>query len=264
MSLQVAPSGVGSPALAYADTEPVGVPTVSDPATALLALILKSQGVQSDAALKDVRGTNELIEQTRREIQDAMKRTAEADKHSGFWDKVSKVFSGDIGALCEVVAAVAVTAATGGVGAPALLAMAAAGLSVGCDIAQRAGADPKLCAALSLAGAAAGFAVGDIGAGAGFWAGVAKGAALTHAAADGFGTSATVVSQNYHADSLVAQADTTGARGQQTAAVFDYNLALDALDRAVRGSSRAESTASNIVQSENDGRTALIARMGTV
>jgi hypothetical protein len=234
---------------------------MSDPASALLALILQSRGTQSDVAREDVNRANELIEQTRHQLQEAMKRAADAEDKSGFWNKLSKVFSGDIGALCEVVAAAAVIAATGGAGVTAVLAMAAAGLSVSSDVAQHAGADPKLCLALSAASGLAGLAMGNAG-GAGFWAGVAKGAQLTHVAANGASTGASIASGNYHADSLDAEADATAARSRQSDAIFDFNLALDVLDHAARDTSHAEQSASNIVKSENDGRTSLIARLG--
>jgi hypothetical protein len=264
MSLQVQPSGGGSAALAYADTEPDGVPTVTDPAIAMLALILESRGAQADCAREEVNGANERLEQARRQIQDAMKRAAEADKHSGFWNKLSHVFSGDIGALCEVVAAAAAIVATGGAGVTVVLAVAAAGLAVSSDVAQRAGLDPKLCLALSAAGALAGLAMGNAADGAAVWEGIAKGAELTHVAAGAAGAGATVASSNYHADSLAAQADSTAARGRQTTALFDFDLALDVLKRSASDSSRAEQATSNIVQSENDGRTALVARLGAV
>jgi len=126
MTLQIPPGGGSSPPLAYADTEPDGVPIANDPAVAMLALILQSRGAQSAAATQDANHAKEMIDQTRRQIQEATKRAAEAEEHKGFWDKLGSVFSGEIGTLCEIVAAVAVSVATGGVGAAGALALTAA------------------------------------------------------------------------------------------------------------------------------------------
>jgi hypothetical protein len=262
MALEIHANGGGSATFAYADTEPNGLPAVSDTATALLALIFQSRGAQTEASREDVEHANQVIEQTRRELQEALKRAAEAEDHSGFWNKLSQVINGDIGALCEVVASVAVIAATGGVGTAGVLAIAAAGLALGSDVAQRAGVDPKLCLGLSAAGALAGLALGNVGDAPAFWATVVKGSEFAHAAAGAAGAGATVASTEYHADALDAQTDATDARNRQTDALFDYDLALDVLERAARDTSRAEASASNISQIENDARTTLIARLG--
>jgi Mrp family chromosome partitioning ATPase len=262
MTLQIPPGGGSSPPLAYADTEPDGVPTVNDPAMAMLALILQSRGAQSAAATQDANHAKEMMDQTRRQIQEATKRAAEAEENKGFWDKLGAVFSGEIGTLCEIVAAVAVSVATGGVGAAGALALTAAALSASGEVAKRAGASPVLCAVLSGAGALAGLAVGNVAGASALCTAVTDGAKVVHFAADASGIGATVVAQQWEATALDRQADATAARGQQSVALFDYDLALDALERAVRDTTRAQTTTANIVQTENEGRLGLIARLG--
>jgi len=262
MTLQIPPGGGSSPPLAYADTEPDGVPIANDPAVAMLALILQSRGAQSAAATQDANHAKEMIDQTRRQIQEATKRAAEAEEHKGFWDKLGSVFSGEIGTLCEIVAAVAVSVATGGVGAAGALALTAAALSASGEVAKRAGASPALCAVLSGAGALAGLAVGNVAGASAVCTGVEEGAKVAHLAADVGGIGATVAAQHWEATALDRQADATAARGQQSVALFDYDLALDALERAVRDTTRAETTTAKIVQTENEGRLGLIARLG--
>jgi len=263
MSLTIQPSGGVTNEAAFADTEPDGVPLANDPATALLALILQSRGVQSDSAREDVNHANQVIEQSRREIAEALKRAADADKHSGFWGKLSAVFSGDIGAIAEIIGAAAIIVATGGAGAAGVLAIAAAGLSAGAEVGQKLGLDPKICLALSAGAAIAGIAVGKVPDVSEFCATVAKGCKIAGAAANVASVGATTVAGQYQADAVDAQADATRSRAVQSDAVFDFNLALDILTRAARDSSRAQSTVSNIEQTENDGRTALVARLGT-
>jgi hypothetical protein len=253
---------VQASALAYADTEPAGVSTISDPAAALLALMLRSNAAQSGAARVDIDHATQVIEDTRRQIKEAMQRAADAQEHSGFWNKLSDVFSGDIGALCELVAAAAVVAATGGVGAAGVLAISAAAFSVSGEVAKRAGASPAVCSALAGVGALAGMAVGNVGGASAAWQAVATSAKGAGALATGGGIGATVVADNWQATAMDRQADATAARGEQSVAASDYDLALGQLERAARDASRAGSTAANIMQTENDGRMSLVARLG--
>lgn len=262
MTLQVQGSGGSSAASAYADTQPADVGTISDPATALLELILKNGEAKSDASRADIDRASRLLEDTRREIKEAMQRAAEAQDHSALWDKLSQVFSGDVGALCEVVAAAAVIAATGGTGAAGVLAIAAAGFCVSGDVAKHAGWSPGVCAVLSGVGALAGAAMGNVGGASAAWQAVAASAKGVGFAANAGGIGATVVSKEWHATAMDRQADATAARGQQNIAASDYDVALDHLARAARDMSRGESTVANIVQTENDGRMALISRLG--
>lgn len=264
MILELSASGGRAAALTPLDSQPNGEPAMSDPALAVLALILQSRAERSHAAAEDVTRANELIEQARHEIQDAMKRAAEADEHSGLWSKLSSVFTGDVGAICELVAAAALVAATGGTGAAGVLAIAAAGLCAGADVAEHLDLPPGVSIALSAGGALAGLVAGNVTGSPGFWEALAKTANVTHTVANAAGAGAQITAAKDRAAALDARTDATVARGRQNDAVFDFNLALDVLDRAARDTSRARATTSEIVKSDNDGRSALIARLGAV
>jgi hypothetical protein len=263
MTLAIETRGGVSDVAAFADTEPDAVSVANDPALALLALILQNRGAQSNAAREDVNHANEMLEQSRREIQEAMKRAAEADQHSGFWSKLGAVFSGDIGAIAEIIGAAAVIVATGGAGAAGVLAIAATGLSAGAEVGQKLGLDPKICLALSGAAAVAGIAVGKVPDVSEFCATVEKGCKIVGSAAMAASVGATTVAGQYQADAADAQTDATRARAVQADASFDFNIALDMLARAARDTSRAEGTAAKIEQAESDGRASLMARLGT-
>jgi hypothetical protein len=228
----------------------------------MLALILKSRAAQGESAREDVHQAQEQVEQARREIQDALRRTAEAHKHSGFWHQIGAVFKGDVGAICEVIASVAVVAATGGVGAAGVIAIAAAGLTVGSTVAQKLGLDPKICAGLSAGAALAGALVGNMANASEFCQALVEGSHLVEIGAKGVGQAADTVGNNYDAAAANDQADATAARGQQNTALLDFNLALEVLQKVARDTTHAESTTADIVKSQDDGRTALISRLG--
>jgi hypothetical protein len=135
-------------------------------------------------------------------------------------------------------------------------------LIVSGDIAKHAGASPAVCAALSGAGALAGIAVGNVGGATAAWQAVATGAKCVGLAASAGGIGATAASTEWHAAAMDRQADATAARGEQSSALFDYDLAIDELAKAARDTSRGQNTVANIVQTENDGRMGLIARLG--
>jgi hypothetical protein len=262
MTSQVSGTGGASTPLAYADTEPDGVPLLNDPAAQLLALILQNRSAQGAVSEADIERAKKMLEEMRREINEALQRAAQAEEHHGFLDKLSSFFSGDIGVLCEVIAAAAVIAATGGVGAAGVLAVAAAGLSLSSDVAQHAGASPAVCAGISLTGAAVGLASGNVASASEAWSAVATGAKIVHCAADIAAAGALTAATEWHATALDHQADATEARGQQNIALVNYDLAIEALARATRDTTRAEQGLSNVVQTQNDGRMALIARLG--
>jgi len=237
------------------------VPVTSDPGSALLAHILLSRGVLSDSAREDVNRANAALEEARRQMREALERARDAADKSGFWGEISSVFNGDIAAVAEVVASAAAIVATGGAGAACVLALVSAGLSIGAEVGEKVGLDPKLCMALAVGGAIAGVAVGRLDVPNGVWADVAKGARIADAAATATGSAATLVSENYRADSMNAQADAATARGAQDDAVFRFNQALEVLQKCARDVQRADSTVANIGKDEADGKSALLARM---
>ena len=236
-------------------------PSPSNLAAALMTLLIQSRGAESDAARQNIDHANDLLEQARRHVQEAMARAAAADDSGGFWDQVSQVFNGDITAIAEVVATAALMAACGP-GAPAILALVAAGLTLGADMGERLGLDPTLCAGLAVTGAVAGLVTGNVASTTGLWADVAMGARAAQAAAAGVGGGAHVAAGEHHADAVDARADATSARGTENDAEFRFNVALKALASAARDLERGATAASNIVRGDGDSRTALIARLG--
>jgi hypothetical protein len=258
MSIDSSPSG-STPGSLLADSAALGS---ADPATALLALMIRSRAAESGAARESVNHANDLIDEARRRVQEEMKRAADAEEHAGLWDSLGAVFQGDIAAIAEVVATAALVAATGGTGTVAILALVATGLSVGADVGEKLGLDPKICAGLAIAGAAAGLAAGNLEAPAGVWASVARGAHVVQGAATAAGGGAHLAAGELHADALDARAEETRARGAEGAAVLSFNQALGSLARAVKELEQAGVTASSIARENNDGRATLLARMG--
>jgi hypothetical protein len=236
----------------------------SDPAVALLALMLASRSVQSDVARTDVEYQSKVVAEMRAQIQDALKRAEEAQQDSGFWGDVASVLGGDVAAICGLIAAAAFVVATGGAGAPAIVALAAAGLTVGADVGERLGLDPKLCVGLSTAGALLGVLGGNVNGAAGVFGTVAKVANVSQGVATAGGGGAHVAEREFHAQALDAQADAKQARGAQADAWLRLEMALEVLRRAAEDIERGKHTVSKIEDSNSAGRSALIARLGGI
>lgn len=263
MNHAVTSAGSGtSPSLPSPEDNPPLAWVASDPATALLALMLESRGASATVARQDVNHAKQLLDDARRELREAMQRAAEAQDDAGFWDCLSSVFSGDIAAIAEVVAAAAMVAATGGVGALGVLALVGAGLSLGADVGQRLGLDPKLCAALGAIGGIAGFLSGNASSLTGVWADVATGARVAHVATFGAAGATHSVAEQRRADAVDAEADGARARGSEDDANFLFDQALDTLKRLARDIERGQASASNIARTRDDGRLALVAGVG--
>jgi hypothetical protein len=237
------------------------VPVTSDPGSALLTHILMSRGALSDNAREDVNRANAALEEARRQMREALERARKAEEKSGFWGAVSNVFSGDLAAVAEVVASAAAVVATGGAGAAGVLALVSAGMSIGADVGERAGLDPKICAVLAAGGAITGVAVGQFGVSEGAWAELAKGARVANGAATAAGTGARAAAGAFHADALDAGADAQRARDAQGDAMFRFNAALEVLQKCARDVQRADSAVGSLIEDQADGKSALIARM---
>ncbi|HEV8549631.1 MAG TPA: hypothetical protein VGQ57_11400 [Polyangiaceae bacterium] len=263
LSTRVAPSG-GAPISdhddAHGSTPCAG--GYSDPVMALLALMIQSRGVQSEVARADVEQQSRLVEEMRDHIQAAMKRAEEAQDHAGFWGELQSVLGGDVAALCGVVAALALTAASGGLGAPAILALAAAGMSATADLGDRLKLDPRICAGLSIGGALVGILGGGVSDAAGFWSTLSKGANVTQAVAAGGGSGAGVAEGQFQATALEARADSKQFEAQRVDAWQRLELAIEILKGAARDLTRGEGTAADTLTSKSAGRTAILARMG--
>lgn len=235
---------------------------VSDPGAALLAIMLTSRGAQVTRARETVDHANEMLKEARAQLREAMQRAADAQEDSSFWDVLSNVFSGDVTAIVEVVAAAAVVAATGGTGAVAMLAVAGAALTTTADIGKHCGLDPSLCAALGAVGAIAGVLVGNAAGFTGLCADISKGAEVVKAGAEGAGAVTHAVSEERAADADDARADATEARGKEDDATFRFDEALASLRRIARDLDNGQQLASNVSRTSSDGRLALVAGVG--
>jgi hypothetical protein len=247
---------------------PVGPPVSSgalaqgDLAAAILQIIAQNSGNRQDAAKADAGEARALVERAREEIQAAIERANEAEGHAGFWSDVSSVLGGDVAAIAGVVAAVALAVATGGVGAPAVIALVAAGLTVGAKAGDALGADPRLTAAMGIAGGVLGLFAGNAAGASTAWTTVAQvGSAAQGAASAGSG-GATVAEGHFRGVVIDERANAQDARGRQNDAWLSLDLAMAELDRACRDVARAQSGAAKIEATENEGASAIIAKIG--
>jgi hypothetical protein len=247
---------------------PLGPPVLSgasaegDLAAAILQIIVQNSGNRQDAAKADAAEAHALVERAREEIQAAMQRAAEAEEHASFWSDVSSVLGGDVAAIAGVVAAVALAVATGGAGAPAIIALVAAGLTVGAKAGEALGADPRLTAAMGVAGGVLGLFAGNAAGASTAWTTVAQvGSGVQGAASAGSG-GATAAEGHFRGVVVDERANARDARGRQNDAWLCLDLAISELDRACRDVARAQSGAAKLETTQNEGASAVIARIG--
>lgn len=233
----------------------------NDLGAALLALVMKSLNTSSNQALADVEHANQLLERARAEVDAAMKRAEEAEDSAGFWGDLREVLGGDLATLASVVAATAVIVGTGGMGAPAIIALGAAMLSTGATVGSRLGLDPKLCALLGTAGAILGVAAGGVGS-AGSLAALATGARAVQAGATAASGGAMIVEGDYRSQSLDARADQKSAEQKESGAELDIDLAFQALEELQRDVERSRRATSQIQATRDGAHSAVIARIG--
>src|SRR5690349_7893614 len=98
----------------------------------MLALIVKSQLVQSESARTSVELNQEQLQQLREVVRQALEEAREAQESSGFWGDVGDILGGDIATFAQVVVVAATCVATGGAAAIVLGAIA-----VACTIAAK-------------------------------------------------------------------------------------------------------------------------------
>jgi hypothetical protein len=240
--------------------EEAGIPT-NDLGAALLAIVMKSLNARSDQATTDIHHANALVERARAEVEAAMRRAEEAEDSAGLWGDIKEVLGGDIATIASVVAATAVIIGTGGMGAPAILALAAAGLSAGATVGSRFGLDPKICAVLGGAGALLGVATGGFGS-AGTLATLATGARAVQAGATAASGGAMIAEGDYRAQSLHARADQKSAEQKERNLSLDIDHALQVLEEAARDIERSRRATSQIQATQDEGHSAVIARIG--
>jgi hypothetical protein len=191
-----------------------------------------------------------------------MERAEQANESGGFWGDVSRVLGSDIASIAGVVGALALAVATGGAGLPAVLALVAAGLTVGSKVGTELGLDPKVTLALGGAGGLLGFLAGNAAGAGNAWTTLAQVAGAVQGGATGAGGGAAVAEGHFRAEAADQRAEATAARGRQEDAWLRLDIAIDMIDRACRDVSRAGERTSDVVKTENDGTAAVISRMG--
>ncbi|HEX6767503.1 MAG TPA: hypothetical protein VF103_18520 [Polyangiaceae bacterium] len=234
----------------------------TDVATVLLECIVNSRGSQQDSANADIEQAHRLLDRARQEVQNAMERADEAERHGDFWGDVSHVLGGDVASIAGVVAAVSLAVATGGAGTPAVLALVAAGLTAGAKAGQELGLDARVTAALGVLGGVAGLIAGNVTGAGSAWTTVANVATATQGAASAAGGGASIAEGEYRADAMDDRADAKGAQNRESDAWLRFDLAIDALDRASRDVQRAKERTSSIEQTKSDGAQTIILRIG--
>jgi hypothetical protein len=251
------------PAIVAPDCPPPEEPALptNDLGATLLALIMKRLNGTSDQATARIEQANGLVERARAEVEAALRRAEEAEESAGFWGDIKEVLGGDIATIASVVAATAVIIGSGGAAAPAVLALAAAGLSTTATVGSRLGLDPKVCALLGGAGALLGVAAGGFGS-AGTLATLATGARAVQAGATAAGGGAMVVEGDYRGEALHARANQRAAEQSERDARLSIDLAISVLEEAARDLQRTRRATSEIQATEDGARSAVIARMG--
>lgn len=263
MAVEALPSGTNqAPDAVVGDQTLVDALASTDPAIALLALQTASNQMRTAEARQDVEAQTRLIDELRQQMKDAMKRAEQAQETSGFWGDLSSVLGGDVASICGVVATAAAIVATGGAAAPMVIALVAAGMSITADVGGRLGLDPKVCLALSGAGALVGMLGGNVKGAAGFWSALAKVGNVSQGVAAAGGGGAKIVADQYQGDALDARADAKHAEGQQADAWMRMQMALDILQDAARDLERSQRTVSSIESDKSAGHSAIIAHMG--
>jgi hypothetical protein len=126
----------------------------------LFNLLFALECAQQDAAMLEgtsrVEEQGETIRQKITELQEQLRLAREAAEDKGFWDSIVGVAKA-VGTVAAATAALASVVASGGVTAPAALALGGVLISVaGTEVAAELGASPEVLMALQLGGAALG------------------------------------------------------------------------------------------------------------
>lgn len=205
--------GASAPAGSAWSQGDAGAP-VGNPELALLRLQTSFQGTQLEDATEQVDSSFKDLEHARKEMRDAIQQMREAQKDSGIFGAIEGALNGDVADLAEVTAVCAAAAATGGAAVP--VALAAAGMTIGARVAEKAGLDPKICAGIAMGGAALGLVYGNPGAA----SALVGGAHAVAAGARAGGAVAGVVRQHYDSRALEEKANSTVAKKKQDDARF--------------------------------------------
>ncbi|HWZ92044.1 MAG TPA: hypothetical protein VNW92_24435 [Polyangiaceae bacterium] len=233
---------------------------------ALLALMVRSQCASQAGSKTDVELDFKKMQELKQQLADAIQKAKEASEHSGFFGFLGKVFGSDIAQIAGAVAGVAAIVATGGAAAPLILMAVSFALEEGAQVGAKLGLDPKICAAIGIAGAALAICTG---------AGTAHAAStlatvgrdvelsanIVGGAATGTGAVLGGVSEHYHSKQLGFQADATGYQAQNEATNMDFDSAIALLQQSLQTEQRETSTISAIVQNNSQANSALSNRI---
>ncbi|MDQ2646797.1 MAG: hypothetical protein M3020_23540 [Myxococcota bacterium] len=220
----------------------------------MLALFQDCAATQTENAKQDVDLKANQLEKLRAQLDEAMKEAAEARENAGFWGKIASFFGSDVAKLAQLCAAAAVVIGSGGTGAPLVLAGMAC--LAAAEAGRRAGLDPKLCTALSLAGAAlCSFS------GSGISTSATKASSLFTAAGAGAqaaSSGASIAEGEYEAkaERREAEAGLTEAQQEQVRVLIEQ--AFDRLRRLQNDSEQAMTVTMQTIQNQNYGREAVL------
>lgn len=279
MLSSVQASGVQAPPPSTASHVSLG----ASPEAQLLALMVRNQLVQGEAAKTDVNLSQEQLKELRETIRAALEEAREANEDSGFWGDIGDVLGGDIASIAEVVVVAAAAVATGGAAA-----LVVGAIAVGCSLASKyadeLGIPPKvaigigIAAALAMAvsgnltagGSAVSFASGSNGA-------MAVGAqatqvsqltyvaqevkfyaSLTAPAAKGAGAGANTVAGYYESEAVEHNADAKAAQSRETLESMDLESAIDLLGRAIDRQLDAMSGAMQTIEANQQSKQLVI------
>lgn len=231
------------------------------PELALLLMMAKNKETQSGLAKQNVDQAFERLSELRDQIQEAIERAREAEESSGFWNDIAGAFGGDIATVAGIVAAVALTLSTAGVGAVALAGIAAACLATA-KVGQELGWDPKVVAAIQILGSVASIAAGNPESVNNVLGTVHSIAKFTQAGATTVGGGATVVAGQYEAKAIEARADAEYHNGERDLAYDDIDDLITVLERLSKGQRFATETTMNIQAEKAQTNQTILARIG--
>lgn len=218
---------------------------------ALLAAIIYSQCTQRTSAEIGIEVDYERLEELKRQIAEALEEARKAEEDSGFWGDIADFFSEDLATIAGAIAAAAAIVATGGTGAPLVLAVIATGLEVGAKIGAELGLDPRLSMLMGLAGAALGLLAGNTGklGDIASLAGKVEGAArVVQGGAAVVGGVSGAVAQSYQSDALEARSRVSYARGREDDVYFRIDEAIARIRSALADQARAVAIASSVTR----------------
>jgi hypothetical protein len=220
----------------------------------VMALMVQGRAAQGESARNDVSLNSERLERLRAEVQKAIEEAREAQDDAGFWGSIADFFGGDVAKVAGALAAVAATAASGGTALPFI----AAGLActAAAEIGAAAGLDPKVCLCLSVASAAFGLAAGDVGSGT--FAKLSAGLTVVAGAAQATGGAASIVSGEYAADVLRAQAREGRAGAAQQQVQVALEQLLERLRTLQQDATRAIETHASTAETSRSGAKAVL------